>query len=56
MTTVASDANLNIYDLEIAHSAEGTAGVLIMVLDAAAAPTLARALEARGLRCSVEAL
>jgi prephenate dehydrogenase len=56
ITTAASDANLNIYDLEIAHSAEGSSGVLIMVLDAAAAPVLAAELEARGLRTSVEAL
>lgn len=56
VTTLASDANLNIYDLEIAHSQEGNAGVLIMVLDALAAPTLARALEARGLKTSIESL
>jgi len=56
VTTVASDANLNIYDLEIAHSQEGNAGVLIMVLDEAAAPVLAAALEARDLRTSVEPL
>lgn len=56
VTTLASDANLNIYDLEIAHSQEGAAGVLIMVLDADAAPTLAAELERRGLRTSVEPL
>jgi prephenate dehydrogenase len=56
ITTVASDANVNIYDLEIAHSQEGTLGVLIMVLDAAAASDLAVQLEARGLRTSVESL
>jgi prephenate dehydrogenase len=56
VTTVASDANLNIYDLEIAHSQEGSSGVLIMVLDEAAAPALAAALEARGLKTSVEPL
>ena len=56
VTTLASEANLNIYDLEIAHSQEGTAGVLIMVLDAPGATALAAALEARGLRTAVEAL
>ncbi|HUD68946.1 MAG TPA: prephenate dehydrogenase/arogenate dehydrogenase family protein [Acidimicrobiales bacterium] len=56
VTTLASDANLNIYDLEIAHSQEGSAGVLIMVLDELAAPALAQALEARGLKTSVEPL
>ncbi len=56
VTTVASDANLNIYDLEIAHSQEGASGVLIMVLDAAAAQVLAAELDTRGLRTSVVAL
>jgi prephenate dehydrogenase len=56
VTTLASDANLNIYDLEIAHSQEGNAGVLIMVLDELAAPALAAALEQRGLKTSVEPL
>jgi prephenate dehydrogenase len=56
VTAVASDANLNIYDLEIAHSQEGTSGVLIMVLDASGAADLAERLAARGLRSSVEPL
>ena len=56
VTTAASEANLNIYDLEIAHSQEGTSGVLIMVLDADGARLLSERLEARGLRTSVEPL
>jgi prephenate dehydrogenase len=56
VTAVASEANLNIYDLEIAHSQEGTSGVLIMVLDASGAVALAERLEARGLRTAVEPL
>jgi len=56
VTAVASEANLNIYDLEIAHSQEGTSGVLIMVLDASGARVLSERLEARGLRTSVEPL
>jgi prephenate dehydrogenase len=56
VTTLAGDANLNIYDLEIAHSQEGRGGVLIMVLDADAAAALAARLTARGLRTSVEPL
>ncbi len=56
VTAVASEANLNIYDLEIAHSQEGTSGVLIMVLDHDGARTLSARLEARGLRTSVEPL
>jgi prephenate dehydrogenase len=56
VTTAASEANLNIYDLEIAHSQEGTSGVLIMVLDADGARLLSERLEARGLKTSVEPL
>jgi prephenate dehydrogenase len=56
VTTVASEANLNIYDLEIAHSQEGASGVLIMVLDADGATALAERLESRGLRTAVEPL
>jgi prephenate dehydrogenase len=56
VTAVASEANLNIYDLEIAHSQEGTSGVLIMVLEIDGARTLAARLESRGLATSVEAL
>jgi prephenate dehydrogenase len=55
VTTLASEANLNIYDLEIAHTHEGR-GVLIMVLEAAAANALAERLGTRGLRTSVEPL
>jgi len=56
VTAAASAANLNIYDVEIAHSQEGTSGVLILVLDVDGARELAAVLEARGLRSSVEAL
>jgi prephenate dehydrogenase len=56
VTKLASDANLNIYDLEIAHSQEGSSGVLIIVLDAKHAEVLSQQLDARGLRNSVEPL
>ena len=35
ITSLAADAGIGIYDIEIAHSAEGTAGVLILVVDGA---------------------
>jgi hypothetical protein len=47
---------INIYDLEIAHSAEGERGVLVLVVDAAAADTGRDALHDRGFRCSVRPL
>ena len=33
ITSLAADAGINIYDIEIAHSAEGPRGVLILVVD-----------------------
>lgn len=56
VTMLASQANLNIYDLEIAHAHDGPAGVLILVLEAQAAEELAKRLDERGLRNSVEPL
>jgi prephenate dehydrogenase len=56
VTAAASAANLNIYDVEIAHSQEGSSGVLILVLDVDGAHQLAAVLDERGLRSSVEAL
>ena len=49
ITSLAADAGIGIYDIEIAHSAEGPAGVLILVVDGADAETLAAAVEAHGL-------
>ena len=51
ITSLAADAGIGIYDIEIAHSAEGTRGVLILVVDSAESDTLAAAVEARGYRC-----
>ena len=48
---LAADAGIGIYDIEIAHSAEGPRGVLILVVDGADADTLARAVEEKGYRC-----
>ena len=51
ITSLAADAGISIYDIEIAHSAEGPRGVLILVVDTDNAETLAQSVEARGYRC-----
>jgi len=51
ITSLAADAGISIYDIEIAHSAEGPRGVLILVVDAAEAVGLQHAVEGRGYRC-----
>ena len=56
ITSLAADAGIGIYDIEIAHSAEGPRGVLILVVDGADAETLAAAVEAKGYRCRAEHL
>jgi prephenate dehydrogenase len=53
ITSLAADAGIGIYDIEIAHSAEGPRGVLILVVDGADAETLAAAVEAKGYRRQV---
>lgn len=52
VTTLAGELGVNIYDLEIAHSAEGPRGVLVLVVDAAAAEAVVSPLRARGYRVS----
>jgi prephenate dehydrogenase len=49
LTTLAGSLDINIYDLEIAHSAEGEKGVAILVVDGARASELRSALAAVGL-------
>ena len=56
VTTLAGELAVNIYDLEIAHSAEGDRGVLVLVIDAGSADVLRGALFARGFRMSATAL
>ena len=56
VTTLCSELSVNIEDLEIAHSAEGDRGVLIMLVDATAADVLRGGLLARGFRPSVQSL
>jgi prephenate dehydrogenase len=50
VTTLASELGVNIEDLEIAHSAEGPRGVLVLIVEASAADLVRGALLARGYR------
>jgi prephenate dehydrogenase len=56
ITSLAADGGVSIYDIEIAHSAEGPRGVLILVVDTAQADRLQEAVEAKGYRCRAEKL
>jgi prephenate dehydrogenase len=56
ITTLASELGVNIYDLEIAHSSEGDAGVVIVVVDLRLVERLTGGLMARGYRPSVRGL
>jgi prephenate dehydrogenase len=48
VTTAATELGVNIVDIEIAHSAEGPFGVLVLVVPADGAPELEAALTDRG--------
>ena len=50
VTTLVAELNVNIYDLEIAHSAEGERGVLVLTITAEAVDVVRAAL--RGPRLS----
>jgi prephenate dehydrogenase len=56
VTTLAGTLDVNIADLEIAHSSEGDRGVLILLVEAAAAERLRGGLVEQGYRPSVTAL
>jgi prephenate dehydrogenase len=56
VTTLFGEMGVNIYDLEIAHSAEGDRGVLVLVIDSSAADQVRCALAERDFRCSVRRL
>jgi prephenate dehydrogenase len=56
VTTLASELAVNIEDLEIAHSAEGPRGVLVLVVEAQAADRVRDALVARGYKPSARTL
>lgn len=56
ITALATRLAVNIYDIEIAHSAEGPRGVVILVVDATTAPALAEGLDSDGYAVSVREL
>jgi prephenate dehydrogenase len=56
VTTLAGELGVNIADLEIAHSAEGDRGVLVLLVEAGAADGLRDALAGRGYRPSTHRL
>ncbi|MCY4257055.1 MAG: prephenate dehydrogenase/arogenate dehydrogenase family protein [bacterium] len=56
ITSLTTDIGINIYDLEIAHSIEGSRGVAIMVVESAETHNLLAALQAQGYAPSVRSL
>jgi prephenate dehydrogenase len=54
VTTTASDLNVNIYDIEIAHSVEGQPGVLLLAIETTQRTILVDALEAEGFKVTSE--
>jgi prephenate dehydrogenase len=56
VTTLAGRLDVNIVDVEIAHSLEGGGGVLVLVVPARSAPALEAALTERGYHHSKSAL
>ena len=56
VTTLAAELGVNVADMEIAHSSEGTSGVAILLVEAALADRFRGGLIARGYRPSVQAL
>jgi prephenate dehydrogenase len=56
VATLAAELDVNLFDVEIAHSAEGVAGVLIVVIAAERGERFQSGLLARGYRPSLHAL
>lgn len=56
ITGLAAELDVNIFDLEIAHSAEGPTGVIVLLVDSDVAAVLKGGLLARGYRPSVRPL
>lgn len=56
ITGLAAELDVNIFDLEIAHSAEGPTGVIVLLVDTEVADVLRGGLLARGYRPSVRPL
>jgi prephenate dehydrogenase len=56
LTGLAAELDVNIYDIEIAHSAEGPTGVIVLLVNAEVAERLRGGMLARGYRPSVRPL
>ena len=56
VTSLAAELDVNIFDLEIAHSPEGPTGVIVLVVDETVSDVLRGGLLARGYRPSVRKL
>jgi len=56
VSTLLGGLGVNIFDVEIAHSAEGDRGVMVLIVDASAEDLVRSALGARGYRASVRRL
>jgi prephenate dehydrogenase len=56
ITGLAAELDVNIFDLEIAHSAEGPTGVIVLLVDSEVSDVLRGGLLARGYRPSVREL
>jgi prephenate dehydrogenase len=56
ITSLAGGLGINIYDIEIAHSSEGTHGVLVLVVASPQAATLHDAVTELGYRCTTQVL
>lgn len=56
VTTLLAEVGVNLYDVEIAHSAEGPAGVLVLVVAARAVPVAREVLAGRGYKMSARRL
>ena len=56
IASLSTDLDVNIYDLEIAHSAEGDRGVIVLVVEASLAERLSGGLMAHGYRPTLRPL
>jgi predicted amino acid-binding ACT domain protein len=54
VTRAASDLQVNIYDIEIAHGIEGTGGTLLLAVDAQQSQMFTEALSALGFQVALE--
>jgi prephenate dehydrogenase len=56
VSTLLGSLGVNIFDVEIAHSAEGDKGVLVLIVDASTEDVVRKALSERGYRASLRRL